>query len=173
MSALESRLRRVDSRYKSDRAILIVAVIFGFVLQVMFAFLVFQPDRVADGVIRLEELQVEGPSEVCPGDTLQYSYTIRTVVDVVAAIDAATYRDSDPVGLTAWSDTRRLVMPAGASSRIAQSWFVPTRYYDWVSGVETEMQPGQYRRIIAVGTVIRNTLPHIQSVQFTVKEDCK
>lgn len=172
MSAEEARIWAVEARQRTTRTLILWAVAVGIAVNTLLFWLVWQPDRVPPAIVRVGNLALLSPADVCPGDTLEYAFDLSANADAVVALDGAVYRVSDPAGLAAWSDTRRMVLPRGATFTVRQRWFVPTVYWDWGAGAERVWPPGEYERLIAVGTTIRNTVPEIQGFRFTVRGDC-
>lgn len=157
MSALEARLQAVDRRYKADRNLMLAVLAVGIVVQGLIFWLLQQPATVPPAPIHLTAVALTGPAALCPGDALEYAYTLRADTDAVVAVDAVVYRSSEPPGIAALSETRRVVLPAGASSTMTGSW-----------PVGEGVLPGDYLRVLAVGTTTRNTVPEIRALPFSV-----
>lgn len=172
MTVLEARIAAVEARQRMVRTLILWAFALGVAVNTFLGWLIAQPERVPAAPVHLSALEATGPTELCPGDTLNYTFTLAADVDAVVAVDGAVYRLSEPTGIAAWSETRRMILPAGATTTLQARWFVPTRYWDWATGAERIFQAGDYLRVLAVGTTTRNTAPEIRALAFTVREDC-
>ena len=116
---------------------------------------------------------VAGSTELCPGESLDFSASIDVERPGVYLLDMSTWKVDPPPAMVIFSEADRMVIGDERSSIIARKWTVPVNYINPVTGKISEWLPGNYTRDIAVTAVGLNTLPSTQAVEFTIRSGCQ
>jgi hypothetical protein len=121
--------------------------------------------------LRIENVEIIGATELCPGDMLLVAYTFNAEGAGVLIKDATTWRITPPETVI-YSDWSRFVLTEAAAQRELEVWPVPTTMFNVETGEKHSLQPGAYERRIAISSPTNSQAVAIESVAFSIKEDC-
>ena len=125
-----------------------------------------QNPRIRD--ISLSDPVITGPTALCPGETLLTSYDSEIKGEGVVIRDMSI-QQSSPANIILFSEMLRAPVIGPIKENIQIPWTVPETYFDYRTGIFTDMGAGEYFQIIAISSTGRYALSEVKSVQFTVK----
>lgn len=164
---------RIERRINYTQTIL--AVLLLVVIAVPFV-LSFWYERTTD-IIRdatISDIAIVGESQLCPGDmlTTRHTFSVRGSGTLVA--DATTWRMTPPMTVV-FSEARRFIVEDDFSRVVYRGYEIPATIIDERTQKPVPLEPGRYKRILAVSSPSRSGVFSKQSVEFTVlpEEECK
>lgn len=164
---LDSALRR------QNRAIV---VLFILVLLVPPLFDYFSKREIPTvSSVSINSMQLLSPAEVCPGDTITFSYDLQFQGSGVLIRDLTLW-NVDPPKTIIFSVARRFILPADITQQsLIESWRVPRTYYSYEVDEQLPLPPGNYHRQIAISSTTNEEVVDIDWVQFSVlsPEQCR
>ncbi len=121
--------------------------------------------------VSLSKPHIEDNVTLCPGDTLDYGFTLSVTkaadVDLYTTVDRAL-----PPDHVSYTRLQQFNFDSQTDLEINRHWQLPPTYLDPVSGTQVAWLPGSYvqitRATVANG---RDEAAHIE-VPFVVKTDC-
>lgn len=168
----EERMADINAHYRRGqwRTILAFTLLFMAVLLIDW-FTSTLPNPPASPVVDILNLRATGPTELCPGDTLTYSFEVDGEQRAVLDFDTTLWRQSPPATVI-FSQTLRVVLLEPVHYERTATWQLPARVIDPVMGEEVILAAGAYELRIALSTTSRNTAPAIKALPITIREDC-
>lgn len=127
--------------------------------------------RSGQTVFVLSEAQVLGPTDLCPGDSLNFSVDVEVLEQGIYQLSMSTWKTSPPTTVV-FSEGLDMVIADSREFPIAIEWVVTDMYISPYTGKPTEWEAGEYSRDVAVSAVDRNTTPSIVAIPFTIRSDC-
>lgn len=149
-----------------------IAVTVFIVLITLIFTEVFLP-RVGRSLFILSEVRVTGPTELCPGDTLDFEFDVNVKEVGTYNLWMSTWKVDPPPSTIIFSEFQPFVIGSPRQFLIPRKWRVPTNYVDPADSTEKPLLPGAYTRDISVTAEGRDTRNHPLLVAFNIKKDCK
>lgn len=118
--------------------------------------------------IEIENVQVIGPTDLCPGEVLTFAYDFHASGSGVLIRDA-TARYVEPPKTVIFSNSRRFIQDGPIDEHVIEAWHVPATYLDPETDEAAPVPVGRYYRHFAVSSPSRSTVIAIATVPFTVK----
>lgn len=122
--------------------------------------------------ISIENIQVIGPTALCAGDKLTIAFDFHTQGSGVLIRDN-TVRRVEPPKTIIFSNSRSWILEGPTDEHVIEGWHVPHSYNDPELDESIPIRPGEYVRNIAIRSAGRDDVTAIESVPFTIKEDCE
>lgn len=120
--------------------------------------------------VELSEPLLAGNTSLCPGETLDYRFTL--TVSKPAAVDLYTSVERvQPFDRVSYTRLQQFSFDEESKLEIIRHWILPPTYLDPVSGAEVPWQPGEYVQRTSASILGRSEASRIE-VLFTVREDC-
>ena len=160
-----------DSRsvYRANVLWLMAVTILVSVAWLWFA---LNPVPLGRSIMLLESPVVHGSSDLCPGETLRFSFSTTVREPSVVDFDVTTW-GHEPRRIILQRPTQRMVMAEAMTWPVDWSFTVPESYVNLRSGEFEDWQPGEYRLDAAITSVSRDTITSMMSIPFTVREGCE
>lgn len=162
-SDLRQQVRRVN-------AILLVVLAVLIIGPASVTYLIAQ-QYPSISTISIDNIQVVGPSALCPGDVLTFSYNFHATGAGVLIRDA-TVRIASPPRTVIFSTSRRFILDGPIDQTVTEAWHVPDTYVEPETDLIVPVPAGRYVRLFAVSSPSRSTVIAIGSVQFEIKGNC-
>lgn len=159
-------IRRSDLRFA-----VIMTLFIGYLL-LMYWLDTSQPSLPSAPVVTMSNVRVTERADLCPGETLKYSYHLRAHGAGVLEMDATTWRVEPPATIV-YSDPLRIVLVGPVTMQGIDEWTVPEFYIDPTTRQQVTWQPGSYERHVSLSTSSRSTTPAIISIPFTIRANCE
>lgn len=125
----------------------------------------------AESVLIVSEIVVAGPTDLCPGESLDFYFEMDVLEPGAFSLKMATWRE-DPPATIIFSELDEFPVAEVREFRVVRSYVIPGTYKDPATNEQVAWQPGQYARHVYVNAVGRNTLPSIQKLSFSIRADC-
>lgn len=122
--------------------------------------------------VNISDARVVGESALCSGDSLTIAFTLHVNNDGILIRDASTQRVSPPKTII-FSDWLRFPIKGPVDERIVVAWRVPKKYADFETGRLVALPPGEYLRNIAVSSLSGRDDTDMESIPFSIREDCE
>lgn len=148
--------------------IFVLFMVFVVVLDYIVAFL---PNPPSPSVVTIQNVRAIGPTALCPGDTLRFSYEITGNEQGVLDVDHAIWRRTPPQTVV-FSTARRVILIEPINYQRADAFRLATDMVDPLSLQPIVWTEGEYEHRIAISTPSRNTTPAIVSLPFEIRSDC-
>lgn len=132
-----------------------------------------RPGIPSESILTVSPLMAKGPTDLCPGEPLDFEFTMDVRGEGVFDLDASTWKLVPPPETVIFSESERFVVAEPITYLVMRRWVVPSNYIDPATNRATEWQSGQYERQIFVTAVGRDTEPSIQVLPFTIRNNCK
>lgn len=147
----------------------------GFGILLLFSavnyFQVLNP-QAGQSVFVLSDIRITGPTNLCPGETLDFAFDV-TVKEVgVYSLYMSTWKVDPPPSTIIFSELQPFVIGSERSFPIVRKWEVPFKYVDPADSKDMPMVPGEYIRDIDVVAVGKNTESTPLQVLFNIRSDC-
>lgn len=123
------------------------------------ATLVGSPRNLQD-MITVSEIQLDGPVNLCPGETLDFRFSVEILREGVYEAEISTWQMAPLPPTIVENETQRFGSAREVKYEIQRSWTV--KHY----------APGVYERQILVRAVDSNLKPLVRIVSFEIREDC-
>jgi hypothetical protein len=120
----------------------------------------------------ISDARVVGETNICPGERLIVAYQFHAEGSGLLDVDNSLWSVDPPPRTIVYSASRRFVLAETIDQEMIEAWAVPTHYVDFATGNEVPLQPGTYRRDIAISAPIRGSVLATASVEFEVRENC-
>lgn len=159
-----------SSKHPQDyRAIIIIAVLVALAINgAVIGWAFWLAAQRAD--VTLSEPLLEGLTALCPGETLDYRYTLS--VSKAASIDLHTSVERVvPYDRVSYTRLQQFEFDEEAKLEIIRHWILPSTYLDPASGTEVAWEPGEYVQRTSANIVGRSEVSSIK-VPFTIREGC-
>ena len=164
VKAVKTKIKRRFQMYRIG----VIAALFAWTF---LSFLLMRPTPGAlEPFAYISDLHAIGPTALCPGDSLRFATSINADGPVVYEIDASIW-DSENDLILVTADSVRAVLPEDLQRTYEASWTIPQGMPDGAGGTKA-WRPGEYKRVVAISTVSRNSKPTIATLPFSIKEDC-
>lgn len=131
-----------------------------------------RPGVPSESILTVSPLMSKGPTDLCPGEPLDFEFTMDVTGEGVFDLDASTWKLVPPPETVIFSESERFVVAEPISYLVVRRWVVPSSYIDPATNRETDWEPGQYERQIFVTAVGRDTEPSIQVLPFEIRAGC-
>lgn len=158
-------------RFTSPLAFNVAVTIFIVLVTLLFVWVFFP--TVGRSLFVLSEVRVTGPTELCPGDTLDFSFDVNVKEEGVYNLFMSTWKTDPPPSTIIFSEIQPFVISSDRSFKIAREWLIPTTYMDPANNKDTPMVPGEYIRDITVTAEGRDTRNEPLQVVFMIRSDCE
>lgn len=120
--------------------------------------------------VELSGLEMQGPTDVCPGETLDYKFNM--VVSNAALVELKTsVQRLDGVSRISYARLQEFEFEEAGNLIFIRHWVVPPTYTDPVSGTEVPWEPGDYEQRTIANVSGRSQLSEID-VGFTIRDNC-
>lgn len=134
-------------------------------------FMFYMP-QAGQSVFVLSDIRVTGPTNLCPGETLDFEFDV-TVKEVgTYNLWMSTWKTDPPPAVVIFSETQPFVVGSTRFFPIARKWLIPTSYNDPGDSVDKPLIPGTYFRDISVTAEGKNTNNDPKQVEFRIRSDC-
>lgn len=129
--------------------------------------------NVGSSLFILSSVRVTGPTELCPGDTLDFEFDVSVEEVGTYNLWMSTWKVDPPPSTIIFSEFQPFVIGSPRHFLIPRKWKVPTNYVDPADSTEKPLLPGAYTRDISVTAEGRNTRNDPLLIAFNIKKDCK
>lgn len=130
-----------DMKYVMYRRWIIMALIFGILINATLFWYISVPKNVPlPATVMVTDLHSDGPTTLCPGDTLKYEYRLDAAQPAVVDVSTTTLPIAPGV-INYGSETARQPIPTATKVHFMGEWLIP----------ET-IPPGEYVRVIALSS---------------------
>lgn len=170
-SLYEVRQAIVDQKFRDYRGWYIAAVVSMLLLNTVLYYLYLHP-RSAETKLELSEISVASPTDLCPGEYLDFEFTMNVKESGVYGLDMSVFRVSPPPAIVVFSESQIFVIGSPREFLVKRHWQIPERYEDQETGEIIDLIPGDYERDISVGTTSRDTFPSVRVLDFSIRQDC-
>lgn len=121
--------------------------------------------------VSLSVPQLEGETNLCPGETLNYRFTLS--VSKAASVDLYTSVERiAPNDRVSYTRLQQFEFDKATDLEIIRHWILPPTYQDPTTGTEVEWLPGDYiQRTTA--NVLGRSEPSAIEVPFSVRITCQ
>ena len=109
---------------------------------------------------------------LCPGDTLEYIYSVDGAEDGVVDIDTTVFRETPPSQTVVYSNVLREIVVDPVHQEIYAVWKIPSEVVNPFTGQAEKLVRGDYQRRISISTISRNREPEIAVIGFSIRPDC-
>jgi hypothetical protein len=154
----------------------IAAILLALLSYLAFASMVYifwvNPRSAASSIV-LGEISVNGPTELCPGEYLDFSFELDVLAPGIYGLDMSVFRVSPPPNIAIFSEKQAFVIGSPRTFLVTRHWQIPKDYRDEQTNEVIAFAPGDYERNIAVGTPGRNTSPSTKILPFSIRSDCE
>lgn len=130
------------------------------------------PGISGSSVFELSELRVTGPTELCPGETLNFEFDVVAKEVGTYNLWMSTWKVDPPPSTIIFSETEPFVIGSEREFPIQRKWPVPSTYEDKSDNQHKPFAPGLYYRDISVTAEGRDTTNEPLQVAFRIREDC-
>lgn len=121
--------------------------------------------------VLLTGLQIEGSTDLCPGDRLSFRFTL--TVTKPASIDLYTTVEHVSAGdNVSYTRLQRFELDKATEIEISRQWVLTPTYSDPATGNEIPWLPGSYIQRTSASVVGRSELSTVD-VPFEIRSDCK
>lgn len=120
----------------------------------------------------LSNLRVIGPTELCPGETLDFVFDVEVKEVGTYNLFMSTWKVDPPPSTIIFSEDQSFVIGSPRSFPIPRKWEVPAIYVDPADSVEKPLSAGAYTRDIDVKAEGRDTKNIPLMVNFNIRKDC-
>lgn len=121
--------------------------------------------------VSIDNVQVIGETELCPGEALKFSYDFHAKGAGVLVRDLTTWRKTPPKTII-FSASRRFILDGPIDQHLIEAWHVPVTYHNYETDKQEPIPPGEYRRYLAISSPSRSTVVAITSIEFSIRSDC-
>lgn len=168
----DKRRDTVDQKFRSYRRSFIALVIIMLVLNSALYWLYLNP-RASRSLLTISDIRVIGPTDLCPGEFLVFSFDMIVEAEGVYELDMSVFRTSPPPTIAVFSERKTFVIGSPRAFTVTRHWQIPDAYVDEDTDESVQFVAGSYERDIAVSTTSRNTFPSTRILPFTIREDCE
>lgn len=123
-------------------------------------------------LVSMSGLRPSDRPALCPGDTLEYIYSVDGAEDGVVDIDVTVYRETPPSQTIIYSTSLRDILVDPVHQETYAVWKIPTEVINPFTGQIEKFVPGDYQRRISISTTSRNRTPEIAVIGFSIRLDC-
>jgi hypothetical protein len=127
----------------------------------------------SDSLFVLSNLKINGPTELCPGESLDFQFDVKVTEVGTYNLFMSTWKVDPPPSIIIFSETQPFVIGSKREFMILREWEIPEIYEDPANSQDTPMVAGSYIRDIAVTAEGKNTINVPVQVAFQIKEDCE
>jgi hypothetical protein len=169
----ETRTRKeIDNRFQ--RHVVWVIAAFLFLLSLgAFNYLRSLNPQPGQTLFILGDSTVSGSSDLCPGESLDFSVSVSVSEKGTYTLDMSTWQVDPPPATIIFSEGERMVLGDDRSFPITRKWVVPETYVDPATNERISWKPGKFSRDIAVTALGKNVESSTKSIPFTIREDCE
>lgn len=122
--------------------------------------------------VNITKMEVISSTAVCPGDNLMVKLSVHIEGEGNIELDTTVQRTS-PAKTILFSSPLRFSVIGPIDQEYYVPWRVPERYRNFETGSMESIPPGPYIRIITLSAQgYRYTFSDLETVDFTIKEDC-
>lgn len=121
--------------------------------------------------VEVENLRIIGETELCPGDQLILEYDFHAKGAGVLVRDFSLWLVTPPKTMI-YSASRRFILDGPTDQHLRETWTIPETYFNYETELQEPIQPGAYRRYLAISSPSRSSVIAIASIEFLVPEDC-
>jgi hypothetical protein len=169
----KERRQDIQAHYRRGQRRMIAAMVLLFLVMVGLDYLDSRlPSPPSPSVVTIANLRPLGATDLCPGETLRYTYQIIGDLSGVLDIDMTIWRVTPPQTVL-YSLSRRDVLVRPVDLTRTDAWVVPDEGTNPLTLQPLEWQPGDYERRVAISTPSRNTEPAIAVLPFRIRQDCR
>lgn len=122
--------------------------------------------------VTLSKPAIDGNTELCPGDTLNYSFTLavtkKASVDLYTTVDRASSKDH-----VSYTRLQQFDFDDQTDLEIKRHWQLPPTYRDPASGIQITWTPGPYIQRTTASVANGRDEPAKIEVPFVVKTSCE
>lgn len=124
--------------------------------------------RIWAPTITVTDVKTIGPTSLCPGDMLNYQYSLH--VDGSGAVDVdASIWSIDPPQTAIYSMPLRAIFTGPTDTLVKETWLISP---DLTARQVAAWHPGRYERRLAFRNVYEATQPKVITVYFSIRADC-
>jgi hypothetical protein len=116
---------------------------------------------------------VSGPSDLCPGESLDFSFDVAVQEKGTYVLDMSTWKVDPPPATIIFSEGDRMVVGGNRSFPITRKWVVPSTYIDPSTNEKVTWRSGNYLRDISVTAGGKNVESSTKGIPFTIRENCE
>lgn len=161
----------IDRKFNKYFMFIVFAFMFLLVIGAVNYFQILNP-QAGQSVFVLSDIRVTGPTDLCPGETLDFTFDV-TVKEVgVYSLYMSSWKTEPPPSTIIFSELQPFVIGSERSFPIVRKWKVPFTYEDPADSKDTPMVPGEYIRDISVVAIGRDTESTPLQVPFRIRSDC-
>lgn len=121
--------------------------------------------------VELSEPIVEGNTALCPGDTLDYRFTLsvskKADVDLNTSVEATSAQNT-----ASYTRFQRYTFDTQINLEIGRRWTLPPTYLDPVTGKQIAWQPGLYVQKTSADVIGGRDAPAKIEVPFEINASC-
>ncbi len=150
-------------------AIIFLALFVGLVNASAFGYALYRANSAA--TVDLSGFNPPTDTDVCPGDTLNYSFTLSVSRDAV--VDVSTSIQPLISIRPSYTRLQQFDFDKETSFELVRHYVIPPTYTDPASGVEVKWQPGKYVQRTIVYVNGRSEGEDELEVPFTILPDCE
>lgn len=167
----DTRRAIVDHKFTSYRTWFVFAVIVLALTNTVLYYLFLNP-RAGRSALVISEVRVTGPTDLCPGDTLDFEFDVVAKEIGTYNLWMSTWKVDPPPSTIIFSEFQAFVVGSERSFPIVRQWRVPEMYNDPADSVDKPLAEGAYIRDISITAEGRDTRNDPLQVKFNVKRDC-
>lgn len=149
-----------------------VAAVFVSALNVLAYFYWLGPPS-GHSLFILSNLKVNGPTELCPGETLDFQFDVKVLSVGTYNLWASTWKVDPPPSTIIFSETEPFVIGSKREFPIVRSWRVPVLYEDKADNMMKPLSPGAYTRDISVTAEGKDTENDPLIINYDIRNDCE
>lgn len=158
-------------RFTSPLAFNVATTIFIVLVTLIFSW-ILEP-QVGRSLFILSDVRVNGPSYLCPGDTLDFEFDVIIKEEGTYNLWMSTWKVDPPPSTIVFSEIQPFVVGSDREFPIPREWLIPATYIDPGNNKDTPMVPGEYIRDISITAEGRNTRNKPLQVRFWIRKDCE
>jgi hypothetical protein len=168
---LDMRLeQRLERRLNFTQWILITLLLVVIAVPIIVSWWIAKNTPIIS-TIGIDNVQVVGETDLCPGEKLIFSYNFHAQGAGVLVRDTTAY-NIDPPKTLIFSTSRRFILDGPVDQHLTEAWTIPAIFHNYETDEDEPLPPGNYRRYLSISSPSRSTVIAIISVPFSVKEEC-
>jgi hypothetical protein len=121
--------------------------------------------------IDIWDVQIVGPSALCPGENLTISFNLYAD-GTGKLVESGTVWIEVPPKTAIYSEERTLLVDGLLEQEQTIAWEVPQTFINPSNLEEAPLPPGPYRRIFAISSATDEDVFALDRVSFTIRSDC-
>lgn len=122
--------------------------------------------------VELSAVTLLARTDLCPGDTLDYQFTVAVTRPGVVDLHTSVLRRGDSENNTGYVRLQQFIMSNPTDMVIVRHWVVPPSYTDPETGLEVRWEPGLYAQRTTAVVSGRSHGRSTIEVQFSIRYDC-